>query len=62
MSNTYYTKIKEGKRISLTAFVGKNSSLQITIGKEYIQLSDDEARELSKMILKRASGQISATE
>ena len=62
MSNTYY----ETKKISLTAFVGKEgerNSLQInmTYGKGYICLNQKEMIELALNILLRANFKITAT-
>lgn len=65
MSNRYYEiepKDEKQRRISLTAFCGKNEDLQITIGDRYIHLNREEQIELAMQILARASRLISATD
>jgi len=65
MSNTYY-KIKKKDNdqndLSLTAFVGTYSSLQITIGCKYILLNEKQQIELAMQILARANKSISAVD
>ena len=62
MSNNYYRKIDiNGKDITLTAFVGDDGGVQITIGRDYVNLTNTQVNELAMMLLARTSGNVTAT-
>ena len=69
MANTYFRMTPSYKRgfdnvsqdVSLTAFVGGTKSIQITIGRSCLLLSNYEAEKLAAALMERVNGKISAT-
>lgn len=68
MSNTYFSMAtvhpnfpNAAEEISLTAFVGEGNDVQITLGREYVCLNEQQATALALALLNRVSGAITAT-